>query len=128
MHTSIQAQNLARTPRIALEAYLRTNMVNNYDKMRRSQAKAKAFLYKELGVDLVWTIQHTRFSNDIFGLWDGLFIKHEKVRFYQVKSNSKPKLQPFKEFWDKYHIPFLILICYDGGEIKVVSNLAFCQV
>ena len=45
-------------------------------------------------------------NNDIFGLFDILAIRRDQyitnVKFVQVKSNSKPVLDPYQEFFDRY--------------------------
>ena len=63
-------------------------------------------------------IQHSRWSKDIFGLFDGFAIKEGTVLFFQVKSNNKPNPKPFKEWVDKYKVPIAIFNWVDYKGLK----------
>ena len=62
-------------------------MINNHSKGLRTQRKAREYL-EEQGYT-VHVIQHTRFSKDIFGLFDGLGIPQIPFKqpvLFQVKT------------------------------------------
>lgn len=87
-------------------------MVNNYAKMRRTQAKAKAYL--ESKGWKVWLIQHTRFQKDIWNLFDGISL-HQNERtmaFLQIKSGRLPNLKPYKLFLKRYPFVKIILLAW----------------
>ena len=86
-------------------------MVNNIRKMRRTQQKVRAHLEKK-GC-LVHIIHHSRFSKDLFGLFDGFYIKDGIVTLFQVKTNIKPNLKPFQEFSEKYKVPINVFVVKD---------------
>lgn len=79
--------------------------------MRRSQKRVRDHLEKNGW--LVFIIQHSRFQKDIFNLFDGFAVKKDVVMFIQIKSNNKPSMKPFKEFYNKYNIPYKIYIVKD---------------
>lgn len=81
-------------------------MINKRQKGNRNQLKTKQLL--EGCGWLVHMIQHSRWSKDLFGLFDGFAIKSGKVLFFQVKSNSKPNPKPFKEWAETYNIPVAV--------------------
>jgi len=108
----------------------------------RIQRKAREFLEKE-GY-LVYIIHHTRWSKDIFGLFDGFAIKPSFIRsvtvkdggkekivikdppevlFFQVKANSFPKKEPYVEFSRKYSLKVWLMKWIDrkGWEIYEID-------
>ncbi len=95
-------------------------MINKIEKMRSAQRKVEKFLY-ENGYELVWFIHHTRWSKDIFGLFDGFAIKEGVVVFFQVKSNEKPNMKPFREFFETYKIPVKVFVVKDRKGVYEIS-------
>jgi hypothetical protein len=91
-------------------------------KMLRSQKKVKGFLENQ-GF-MVYLIHHTRWSKDIFGVFDGFAIKDGKVYFFQVKSNSWGNFDEFKEFCEKNKLRGLFFNVEDfkGITFKVVNE------
>jgi Holliday junction resolvase len=85
--------------------------MNKRRKGLRVQRVVKKYL-EEKGC-LVYIIHHTRFHKDIFNLFDGFYIKNGCVVFFQVKSNKKPKLEPFREFSLKYGVPVRVFVVKD---------------
>ena len=96
-------------------------MVNTMDKMRRTQANLKKFLLKEY--DMVYNIHHTRWSKDIFGLFDGFAVRPDEILFVQYKSNAVPNLNPYREFYFKYRLPWAVLVWVDGKGIKCYGSM-----
>ena len=86
-------------------------MVNNIRKMRRTQKKVRAHLEKK-GC-LVHIIHHSRFSKDLFGLFDGFYIKDGIITFFQVKTNQKPNLKPYQEFSEKHNVCTKVFVVKD---------------
>ena len=78
----------------------------------RSQRKVRDYLLAK-GWDKVYVIHHSRWSKDIWGLFDGFAIKKDVVMFFQVKTNKKPSMKPFREFYDKYNIPVKVFVVKD---------------
>jgi hypothetical protein len=53
---------------------------------------------------------------DLYGCWDLICLKTGRTKFVQVKSNTKPKLDPFQEFALKYpQIECEVWIHHDYG-------------
>ena len=71
-------------------------MVNTIVKMRKSQQAAAKWL-KGQGWN-AWTIHHTRWSKDIFSLFDGIAYRGDEIALFQVKSNSWPDMTSYEEF------------------------------
>ncbi len=86
--------------------------MNRRSKGLRSQRKVKEFLLSN-GYDLVYVISHTRWKKDIFSLWDGFCIKNGEVIFFQVKTNSKPNMKLYREWYKKYRVAYFIAVVYD---------------
>jgi len=96
--------------------------INNYAKMRRTHAKAKAYL-KERGWK-VWLIHHTRFQKDIWGLFDGIAVREPKyiscpvrdsrMAFLQIKSGSLPSTTKYRLFKKAYPFVDIILLAWVG--------------
>lgn len=86
--------------------------MNSIKKGLRAQRKVREYLY-EHGAELVYIIHHTRFSKDIFGLFDGFYIKEGMICFFQVKSNRKPTMKPYREFTQKYRLPTQVFVVKD---------------
>jgi len=104
----------------------------------RIQRKAKQYL-EDRGY-LVYMIHHTRWSKDIFGLFDGFAIRETSTKaihfehtpkrktiikkppniiYFQVKSNAFPKKEPYDEFSKKYGVKCWLMKWIDrrGWEI-----------
>lgn len=96
-------------------------MTNTISKGLRAQRKVKEYLLKDKDIKLIYFIHHSRWSKDIFGLFDGFYIKEGEVCFFQVKSNRKPLLEPYKEFYEKYKIPCKVFVVKDRKEIKEIN-------
>lgn len=94
-------------------------MINNIRKMRRTQQKVRAYLEKK-GC-LVHIIHHSRFSKDLFGLFDGFYIKDGIVTFFQVKTNTKPNLKPYQDFSEKYRVPINVFVVKDRKGVMEYS-------
>ena len=100
--------------------------MNNRDKMKASNAKAKDWLERQ-GYSQFHMFPHTRFSSDLnfYELkFDGICINHKlsKICIFQVKSNCKPTISyqaRMKEFANKYGIVCLWLnvVDYKGVEV-----------
>lgn len=86
-------------------------MINKIRKMRRTQQKVRKYLEKK-GY-LVHIIHHSRFSKDLFGLFDGFYIKDGSITFFQVKTNTKPNLKPYQDFLKKYKVPIKVFVVKD---------------
>jgi len=98
-------------------------MINRMDKMRRTQLKARKYL--ESKGWLVWMISHTRWSKDIFSLFDGCALRQSTVALIQVKSGALPSMKPYKLFTETYSGIVCILMCwldYKGWKIVTIKN------
>jgi hypothetical protein len=91
--------------------------MNKYAKMRRVHRKARDFLEKDGW--LVYIVPHTRFSKDLFNLWDAVAIKHGIVAFVQIKSNSWGSVKPLREFAMKHNVLCMIIRYDDRKDIKI---------
>lgn len=74
---------------------------------RRKGARSEMKAVKELESDgyLVYRVKGSTKWNanvDIFGIFDIIARKEKFTRWVQVKTNNKPKMEPFKEFFDRY--------------------------
>lgn len=94
-------------------------MVNTIKKGLRSQRKVRVFL--ESKGYLVYMIHHSRWSKDIFGLFDGFAVKDGKVMFFQVKSNKMPSIEPFIDFYKRFQIDCEIFIVKDRKDIQEIK-------
>jgi len=93
--------------------------MNKRSKGLRAQRLVRKYL-EDRGY-LVYIIPHTRFSKDIFGLFDGFFIKDGVVGFFQVKSNTKPSMKPYRDFYLKYKVPSKVFVVKDRKGIFVYT-------
>lgn len=83
--------------------------MNTITKMRRANQKVRKY-FESCGF-LVHIIHHSRFSKDIFGLFDGFYIDPEgETVYFQIKSNKMPTLKPYKDFKEKYNVKRIQLI------------------
>ena len=62
--------------------------MNRRQKGRRNEFKAKKIL-EDAGYDVIIAPMSTRWAKqtDLFGLWDLIAVRHNEIRFIQVKSN-----------------------------------------
>lgn len=77
--------------------------MSNRSKGNRNERKCVLELEKDGW--LVYRVKGTTKFNlncDIFSLFDICARKGKKIKWVQVKSNKKPNLKPFKEFYDRY--------------------------
>lgn len=67
---------------------------------RRNELRTKHLLEAE-GYDVILAPMPTRYSkqNDMLGLWDAIAIRHDHIRFIQVKSNRN---HTYGKALDKY--------------------------
>jgi len=77
---------------------------------------------KEVGWE-IYTIHHSRWSKDIFGLFDGFVIKDGILIFFQVKTNKKPRLDKYTRWVSKYGIPVILATYIDrkGWRIGILK-------
>ena len=93
-------------------------------KGRRNELKTKQFLEKNGWlVELVKGSTKYNTSVDFFGLFDGLAIKQGLVMFFQVKSNRKCSLKPFKEFQEKYGVPIWLFVWFDYKKEPLIIDV-----
>ncbi len=61
----------------------------------------------------IHTIQHSRWSKDIFNLFDGFVVKEGKILFFQIKTNKKPRKESYVKWVSKYGIPVILATYFD---------------
>jgi hypothetical protein len=78
---------MTRSGRVKTVIYM-AKKVNTRQKGRRNELRAAKIL-EDAGYDVQLTPNPTKWStqNDMFGLWDLMAVKHNEIRFIQVKSN-----------------------------------------
>jgi hypothetical protein len=79
-------------------------MINTYKKGNRNQQKAKKFYEGEGYAVEVVRRDKWRKDQDFFGLWDLICVKHQDIRFVQVKTNANPSRE-WKERANKWGCP-----------------------
>lgn len=76
-------------------------MASPRQKGRAKELKARDIL-TEAGYDVQVAPMPSKYSkqNDLWGLWDLVAVKHNEIRFVQVKSEMiyKAKLEPYEQF------------------------------
>lgn len=93
-------------------------MVNNYDKMRRSNSKIKLWLENN-GFKNIHFFPHTRFIKDVDIdklSFDGLATNGSSLILFQCKTNLKPSkrlLEDYEKLEKKYGIKCLFLSNFD---------------
>ena len=101
-------------------------MTNNYDKMRRSNSKARKWLIEQ-GFEDIHFFPHTRFqkgANIKDEEFDGMCIDDSdcKMVLFQIKSNhkiSKKRLDKYKDISNRYNIKCLWINIRDRREMEV---------
>ena len=97
-------------------------MVDNYAKMRRTNAKARKY-YEKLG-HKVFIKQHTRFDKDIWGLADGCFLtKKGRVVFIQIKSNRFSGEKEIRKFCNDWNCCFEIIMFKDRDDTPYIRSV-----
>lgn len=92
-------------------------MVHKYSKMRRSQARVRK-LFERLG-GVIWFAPHTRFSKDIFNLFDFVLLLDGETYFGQVKSNSFPPQKVYEDFARRHKVRAILINVRDRRGIVV---------
>ena len=93
--------------------------INTRQKGLRIQRKAKTL--GERNGYMVHTIHHSRFSKDIFGVADQIWVKYKEVIFVQVKSNQFRSVEKYKNFAETTGQKVLILCWIDNKGWKSQS-------
>jgi hypothetical protein len=85
-------------------------------KMRRSNAKVRSYLEKN-GYFFIYFVPHSRWQKDLVidgAKMDGFAINKDGITmFFQVKSNKKPKMQVYRDLYEKYHIVSKVFVVKD---------------
>ena len=54
-------------------------------------------------------------------MFDGIAVKKGDIRLVQIKSNRKPNIVPFIQFYNKYRVRFMILVYKDRKGFTVIE-------
>jgi len=85
--------------------------MNNRTKMYRTNKKAIAYM-KKLGF-ITYTVPHSRFSLDAFGIADLIAIRKGVVWFIQCQTNQFHSLKKYDSFYRKHNVNIMVLMFKD---------------
>lgn len=81
--------------------------------MRRTNQKVRAYLEKR-GVQKIFIKEHSRFSKDIWGLFDGFYIDTERgIVLMQIKTNRFSGMKSIEDFAKLHRVPCEIIMFKD---------------
>lgn len=88
--------------------------MNNRAKMHRTNKKAMAYL-KKMGF-ITYTVPHSRFSLDAFGVADIIAIREGVVWLVQCQTNQFHSLKKYENFWKNHKVNIMVLMFKDREE------------
>jgi hypothetical protein len=89
-------------------------MINKRNKMHRIHAEGRR--YWESRRFEVFTVPHSRFSKDAFGIADAIVISKDKVIFVQYSSNQFHNKKKYEEFARNHKAIMMILMRWIDGK------------
>jgi len=86
-------------------------MINKRWKMSTTNKKARKWLTRE-GF-LIYTVPHSRFSKDAFGIADMIAIKDGEIFLVQIRTNAWGNMEIFEDFFQKNRVNMLVILFKD---------------
>jgi len=98
-------------------------MINTRSKMQTTNSKARVWL-KNKGVRWIYTVPHSRYSKDAFGVADMFYIENGELKMLQTKTNQWQDMRAIKAFVEETKIPVEVIMFKDRKEepeIRVIE-------
>jgi hypothetical protein len=88
-------------------------MINKRSKMNRSNKKAVDYLKNVLGINKIYSVPHSRFSKDAWGVADILYLEEGKIKIAQVQTNTWHDMNKYQKFTDETGVKVLLMLFKD---------------